>query len=126
MTQVLRFAGVGGIATLTHYGVAVGLVYVLALHPELANVGGFLVAFGVSFIGHWCWTFRDQPSRFRFALPAFFLVAGGFFLLNAFLFHLLLARSEMRFELALLMVQALIVVLTFLAGKYWVFAGRLS
>ncbi|MFH7325996.1 GtrA family protein [Desulfurivibrio sp. C05AmB] len=125
MTQVLRFAGVGGIATLLHYGVAVGLVYLLALHPELANVGGFLVAFGVSFLGHWRWTFREQPSRFRFALPAFFVVAGGFFLLNASLFHLLLTRSELRFELALLLVQALIVVLTFLAGKYWAFAGRM-
>ncbi|MDP2106685.1 MAG: GtrA family protein [Desulfobulbaceae bacterium] len=122
--ELLRFAGVGGIATLTHYTVAVGLVYGLALHPEWANGCGFITAFAVSFIGHWRWTFRDQAARFHFALPAFSLVAGGFFLLNATLFHLLLARSELRFELALLLVQAVIVALSFLFSRYWAFAQR--
>lgn len=122
MKGILRFISVGGVATLTHYLVVLSLVYLFALYPELANIFGFLSAFAISFIGHWRWTFREQRACLRFALPAFASVALGMFLLNAVVFHLLLKYASLRFELALFFAQALVVILTYVASKYWAFA----
>jgi putative flippase GtrA len=122
MPAFLRFLGVGGLATVTHYLAVLCLVYLLTLHPEAANVIGFLVAFSVSFFGHWRWTFREQQARFHRALPAFAIVAVSMFLLNATLFHLLLEYTSIRFEFCLLIAQSLVLVLTFLVSKYWAFS----
>lgn len=121
MPAFLRFLGVGGFATVTHYLAVLCLVYLLTLQPEAANVIGFLVAFSVSFFGHWRWTFKEQQARFDRALPAFAIVAVCMFLLNATLFHLMLQYTQIRFEISLLFAQSLVLVLTFLASKYWAF-----
>ena len=122
MPAFLRFLGVGGLATVTHYLVAVSIVYLMVLNPEVANIIGFLVAFSVSFFGHWLWTFREQQARFNRALPAFAVVAVSMFLLNAMFFHLLLRFTAIRFELCLLFAQSIVLVLTFLVSKYWAFS----
>lgn len=122
MLAFLKFLGVGGLATITHYLAVLCLVYMLTLQPEAANVIGFLVAFTVSFFGHWRWTFKEQQARFHHALPAFAIVAVSMFLLNATLFHLMLRNTQIRFEISLLFAQSLVLVLTFLASKYWAFS----
>jgi len=56
LVQCSRFAVVGVAATLVH-----STVYMLAAGatgPLWANLLGFGVAVGVSFLGHGCWTFR--------------------------------------------------------------------
>jgi len=126
MTGILRFISVGGLATLTHYFAALMMAHLFRFHPEVANVCGFVIAFTVSFLGHWRWTFRDQQARFHRALPAFALVAAIMFLLNALILHLLLKYAPFRFELALLLAQSMVVVLTYVASKYWAFARPLD
>ena len=122
MLAFLKFLGVGGLATITHYLAVLCLVYMLTLQPEAANVIGFLVAFTVSFFGHWRWTFKEQQAPFDRAMPAFAIVAVSMFLINATLFHLMLRNTQIRFEISLLFAQSLVLVLTFLASKYWAFS----
>lgn len=61
--QVLRFAGVGVAATLTHILVALLTASVFALAPLLSNFAGFSVAVAVSFWGHLRITFQVQNPR---------------------------------------------------------------
>jgi putative flippase GtrA len=124
--RLFKFASVGIAATLVHYISALAAAIYLAMHPEIANIIGFLVAFMVSFMGHWRWTFRDHAARFRQAMPAFALLAMAMFLINALILHILLAHFSFRFELSLFFAQAFIVAITYAASKYWAFAKPLQ
>lgn len=126
MRQLVRFMCVGGGATITHYLGVLILTYHWRLNPEAANVLAFIIAFAVSFIGHWRWTFREQQARFQRALPAFAFIAISMFLLNACIFHLLLEFMRIRFEISLLFAQSVVVLITYVASKYWAFARPLS
>lgn len=120
--RLFKFAGVGIVATLVHYFTALAAVYLVNIPPEIANIIGFMIAFIVSFIGHWRWTFGDHMARFRQALPSFAVVAASMFFVNALFLHLLLRYTYIRFEFLLLLVQALVFMMTFAISKYWAFA----
>lgn len=122
MRQILRFLWVGWGATITHYLTVLILVYNWDIYPELANILAFVVAFFISFMGHWRWTFREQQAEFQRALFAFALTALLMFMLNAIIFHLLLDCMGIRFEVSLLIAQGMVAVITYLVSKYWAFA----
>ena len=126
MKRLLKFASVGIVATLVHYFTALAAAHLINIHPEISNIIGFMIAFIVSFFGHWRWTFRDHRTRFCRALPAFALVAVSMFFFNATVFRLLLGYTHYRFELLLLFVQALVLLITYTATKYWAFAKQMD
>src|SRR5690606_39379777 len=64
----------------THWAVAVGCVEQLGLPPLAANAIGWLVAFVVSFTGHYRLTFRHLASRWTVAARRFFLISACGFL----------------------------------------------
>src|SRR5688572_8010680 len=63
--RLLRFGLVGGLATVTHAGVALAALSLFRQAPLLANFSGFCVAFVVSFCGHALFTFRSGLSLAR-------------------------------------------------------------
>ena len=67
MQKMLRdvswFIVVGCAAAATHWLIAVASVAVLNFAPLLANLVGWMVAFFVSFSGHYQLTFRHQPKK---------------------------------------------------------------
>ena len=80
----LWFGLVGATAAAVHL-----LVFELTRHavaPELANLAGFLTAFGVSFVGHRWLSFRGTRTGLQQSLWRFFVtaVAGAAVLLAAF------------------------------------------
>jgi putative flippase GtrA len=121
--QALRFAVVGSAATAVHYVIALGLVSAIGWSPRWANLGGFLVAFAVSFVGQWKWTFSAAKAPAQRALPAYFLVAISSFLLNAALFELLLRYTPLPYYVSLAMVLGAVAVLTFVVSRRWAFSG---
>jgi putative flippase GtrA len=60
--RVAAFVLVGCVAAAVHWSVVVALVEGFAWPPLLANVGGWLIAFGASFGGHALLTFADQGA----------------------------------------------------------------
>lgn len=92
-----------------------------AMPPELANLAGFLVAFGVSFAGHRWLSFRGtrtglQQSLLRFAVTA---VAG--FFTNELCFVLALRVMGWPVWPSLLLALLLAAGQTFLLGRWWAF-----
>src|SRR5690554_3275088 len=69
--QVAWFVIVGCSAAATHWLVVVAAVSMAHLPPLQANVLGWLVAFGVSFAGHYTLTFRHQNAPLWQALRRF-------------------------------------------------------
>lgn len=76
--QLIRFGGVGGIATLAHVLVALVAGAVLGLQPQGANLAGFLASVLLSYFGHARFTFSRRasvPQFLRFAVLAILALA---------------------------------------------------
>ncbi|MDU4056600.1 MULTISPECIES: GtrA family protein [Pseudomonas] len=111
----LRFALVGAAATGVHMAVAALLLGGWNWPAYIANLGAFLVAFGVSYLGHRYLTFARAGSPWRFLLVAL----AGFGLNNLLLTGLLACGVPVLY--ALLAATALVPVFSYLLSSLWVF-----
>ncbi len=119
--QVMRFGLVGLTALSVHLLSVMVLVKTWGISPLGANFLGFLLAFQVSYWGHYKWTFvADHVSHKRASLR-FFILAGSTFGINELLYAGLLKTTELPYDVALLMVLIVISVSTFVLSKFWAF-----
>jgi putative flippase GtrA len=70
LREIVAFAGVGVLATITHLVVAIVLIEQAHLPVWLANIAAFCVALPVSFYGHASITFRNMGGAEAIARPA--------------------------------------------------------
>src|SRR5690606_28322533 len=80
--QLAWFIAVGCAAAATHWLVVVTAVSATGLAPLIANVIGWLVAFGVSFAGHYHLTFKHHRAPVAQAVRPFFAVWALAFAVN--------------------------------------------
>ena len=128
----LRFVAVGALAAATHYLVALGAHHAMSLSPWLANALGFVVAFGVSYLGHFTWTFaaqahvqtQTQTQTHRQSLPRFLGVAIAAQLANQALTALFLQALAWPFALSLGLALLLVALGTYVLSARWAFAGK--
>jgi putative flippase GtrA len=125
--QAGRFVVVGTVAAAVHLLVVKVLVQWLGLMPLVANLGGWMVAFWASFLGHYRWTFKggSQGTALAPATSAkrFFLVSAVGFVVNEALYAAALRWSAWRFDWLLAGVLIVMALLTFLASRLWAFRG---
>jgi len=122
--HAIRFGVVGGLASLIHMLIGVTLIH-SGWSALLANPVAFVIAFGVSFLGHYGFTFTDQRSPFATSLIRFAVVACGGFALNESLLALLVWTDAVSQMTALVISTASAAAVTFFASKNWAFnAGR--
>ncbi|HLF10823.1 MAG TPA: GtrA family protein [Gammaproteobacteria bacterium] len=119
--QLLAFTLVGLFAAGIHFCV-VSAIVPFGVSPLVANVVGFLAAFGFSFVGHNHWSFPSSNRARGPALMRFFAVASTSLVLNETLYLLLLQFTELSYQIALVVVLAVVATLTLVASKYWAFA----
>ena len=117
------FVAVGCIAALVHLGVVILLVSRLGWPPLLANVGGWLVAFAVSFTGHRLLTFRQNAAPVWRAMRRFFGVSSAGFAANELTYAAFLHLSGLRYDVLLALILALVAVMTYLLSSRWAFLG---
>jgi len=121
-----KFAIVGVLATLTHAAVAASLLQSGVLSAFPANVCGFLVAFGVSFSGHYLWSFahlRQQGKALK-SMTRFLIIALAGFALNSFVLTLWLSLTPWPDLFGLLVSIAIVPALSFLGARLWAFSHR--
>ncbi|HEX7387582.1 MAG TPA: GtrA family protein [Castellaniella sp.] len=120
-TQIGWFVIVGCAAAATHWAVAVACVAFGNLVPLIANVVGWLVAFGVSFTGHYRLTFRHQHAPLARAAIRFFAVSALGFVVNETAYAVLLEATTIRYDVLLALVLVAIAGMTFILGRFWAF-----
>ncbi len=125
-TQLAWFVLVGCAAAATHWLIAVGCVTLWQQPPLVANVIGWLVAFLVSFGGHYCLTFRHQPNSLAVACGRFFLVSATGFMINELSYACLLHMTDIAYDLLLGAILVAVAVLTFILSRGWAFRRRAS
>ena len=121
LRRIAFFIAVGCAAGAVHFGAVVLLVEWLVASPLLANVLGWLLAFGVSFTGQSRLTFRSHGTHWTVALPRYFAVSLSGFVLNEAGYALLLHWTALPYDLALGLVLVAVAVMTFLLGSRWAF-----
>ena len=118
------FIVVGCAAAAVHLGRVMALVGQLGAAPLLANVVGWLVAFIVSFSGHYLLTFRGSQAPLARAAGRFFLISAAGFAVNELAYALALRWGGLRYDITLAALLVLIAVLTFIASRRWAFIGK--
>lgn len=135
--QALWFLIVGASAALVHFLVLVSIVSFTTITPTWANVIAFLLAFIVSFFGHFYLTFRQSQSSYersdqntralswRRSLPTlikWFASSAVGFAANQSLFVLGLNWFGEHYYIPIwIVVTGIITVMTFSLGKLWAF-----
>lgn len=122
MNTGIWFLVTGASAALTHVG-----VFALVTHawpswwPELANALGFVVAFGVSFVGHRWLTFQDTRTPLLTSLLRFSGTALAGFVCNEAVFSLLVRGAGWPSGPALFVALLVAAGQTFVLGRFWAF-----
>src|SRR5690606_15402844 len=124
LKQIGWFIAVGCAAAATHWLAAVACVELLGMPPLAANAAGWLIAFVVSFTGHYRLTFRHLASRWTIAGRRFFLISACGFALNEAAYAWLLHVTRVRYDVLLAIILLGLAVLTFLASRLWAFRHR--
>lgn len=119
--RIAWFVLVGTAAAAVHWSVVVMLVAHAGWRPLLANVLGWLIAFGVSFSGHYRWTFRDHGVPLWRSALRFFAVSAIGFAINEAAYALLLHWSGLRYDLMLALVLVAVAGGTYFVSRHWAF-----
>ena len=120
LLQIARFLTVGVGAAAVHFSVVVYLVHFHQYLPLIANVAGFVISFQVSYWGHRIWTFSGTEVLHRDAYPKLVLLQLFNFSLNELLYFILLSL-HLPYQLALIIVLAILPAFTYLTSKHYIF-----
>jgi len=92
LSQFLRFAAVGAVATVVHYAILIALVQFAHVNPVLSTACGFSVAAVLSYVLNRHFTFSHRPV-FAHGLAMFFVVGAVGLALNAGIVALLTGQG---------------------------------
>lgn len=121
--QLIRFGGVGWIATLVHVLVAVASKSFLGFLPMQANFGGFCAALVVSYFGHAHYTFDSDPRHVPQFLRFVAIALAGLATSSAIVW-LIDTQLGIGFGIAMVTVAFVVPLMTFITLRLWVFAGH--
>jgi len=124
LRQLASFGAIGIVATLVHVTAAYLLQAWFDANPYLANLIGFLLAFGISFAGNARLTFYYQGA----ISAAFvrFLALSSVSLIMTTLWMAWVVRNGLPMSLYVLVVVLTVPPVTYLLARFWVFAPRSS
>lgn len=122
--SVAWFIAVGCTAATVHFGAVVALVQVCGVPPLAANVAGWMLALGVSTIGHLRLSFAHQQAPATRAAGRFFAVSAVGFSVNEAVYAALLGWSGIGYRLALAVTLVVVAVGTYLLSRHWAFRGK--
>ncbi|MCW2367227.1 putative flippase GtrA [Sphingobium sp. B7D2B] len=121
--QLVRYALTGGFVTALQAGVYWVLAQLLGVHPQLANVCGYLVAVATGYVLHGRFTFRGHGKRDRPVAQAvrFGIVSLLSLALNAFWVWLCVERLMLPLWSPIPLMGVITPVLVFTLNRQWVF-----
>jgi putative flippase GtrA len=123
LTQAMRFAMVGGLATLAHFAVMGAIILTTIGSPLVATFAGSLVGSVVAYLANRRHTFESDVPHTQ-ALPRHYAVVAGSIVLNALVFRLAHGTFGAPIWFAQGLATGLCMVFNFVASRFWVFKQR--
>ena len=118
--RLARFSAVGVLATVIHIGVAMIAVTAAGANPTVGSMIGYVVAFLVSYVGHFRFTFA-VPGRYRDYLLKFAISSLASFLLSTGAVWVATAILGIDYKPALIALGIIVPVCNYLMNRFWVF-----
>ena len=119
---ISRFGVVGIIATTIHL-LAVYLILILTKQsPYTANTIAFTLAFAVSFIGNYYWTFKGS-GNLRRSIQRFAIISFFAFSLNTLILSAILEKHWFTPAVSGALAALIIPFTSFLGSRLWAFRG---
>jgi putative flippase GtrA len=115
-----RFAIVGLAATATHVVAVWTILHTTNIPVYLATFCAFLIAFVVSFGGHYLWTFGAPGSPLR-SLVRFFIIALSGFATHLILLTILLHTGYFSDSTCAVIAAGVVPVISYCASRLWGF-----
>ncbi|MEJ2613018.1 MAG: GtrA family protein [Candidatus Thiodiazotropha sp.] len=115
-----RFGLVGIFATAVHITIVWLVLTQTGLTPILANTLAFTIAFGISFLGNYVWTFRS-PGSPRRAMFRFFLISVSAFSANTLMLSFLVQGGWFPPVVSAIISASVVPVISFTASRFWGF-----
>jgi putative flippase GtrA len=115
-----RFGLVGIVATTVHIIVVWLILNQTGSNPLSANTLAFAIAFGISFLGHYMWTFGLPGSPHR-AMFRFFLISTTAFLVNTLILSFLVYSGWFTPVVSAVISASVVPVISFSASRFWAF-----
>ena len=119
--QIRRFVGVGLLAAVIHVSTALLVASLFGVSPVVANLAGFAVAVGVSYLGHARVTF-EKDARDRRQLLRFVTLALAGLVLSSGITALVCSALGGPLLAAQVAVAVAVPMLSFVGSKFWAFA----
>ncbi|NJS39251.1 MAG: GtrA family protein [Rhodobacteraceae bacterium] len=120
LAQLMRFAGVGGLATAVHVLVALAVQAAFPVSDQGANLSGFAAAVLLSYLGHARFTFavtsQSVPQFMRF-----FSLSCLSLGISSLTVWLITAKLGFSFIVAMVAVSVVVPIASYLVMRFWVF-----
>ena len=120
LNQFIRFASVGAVGTLMHYGALILLVQIMALNAILASTAGFVIGALTNYQLNYHYTFRSDKNHAE-AMGKFFTVAIVGMLFNGLAMFFCMDILDMLYLFAQVVATALVLLWNFFANRWWTF-----
>lgn len=121
--DICRFIIIGGLATLVHYVAALTAYGVFNVPPLWANFIAFIIAFNVTYLGHYFWVFKSENSH-RSSLPKSLSVSLTGLMLSQLIVWGLTEKLDFPFHFTLIAAVTLVPIVTFSLNRFWVFKAE--
>lgn len=118
--QFIRFAGVGSVSALGHFGTLILLVQGFGMGAVPASAAGALVGAWINYSLNYRYTFHSSKQH-REAILKFGVVAGIGLLLNTVFMWLGVEVFELYYLLSQLLTTGLVFIWSFVANRFWTF-----
>lgn len=120
LKQLVRFLGVGTIATLLQYLILIALVEFLGISAVAASATGFAISAVFNYSANYYFTFASQEKH-RVAGLKFALVASLGLVLNTLSMYLLVDLFALQYLIAQILSTGLVLVWNFFANRHWTY-----
>lgn len=121
--QFIRFAGVGCMSAIGHYGLLILLVRGAGVAAVPASTAGALLGALINYSLNYHFTFRSSKSH-RESIAKFAVVAVVGLLLNTLFMWIGVELLHLHYLLSQILTTGLVLVWSFLGNRFWTFHVR--
>ncbi|MEH6586192.1 MAG: GtrA family protein [Halioglobus sp.] len=118
--QLVRFLGVGCVATLTQYLILIFLAEIYGTDPVLASAIGFAISSILNYLLNYYFTFSSSASHIK-AMPKFALVATSALMLNTLCMYILHSELAIHYLVSQVLSTGLVLVWNFVINRHWTY-----
>jgi len=118
--QFLKFAGVGLMSAVGHYGLLIALVQLAQVNPVPASAAGALLGACINYALNYRYTFRSTKQHHE-SITKFVIVATVGLLLNTLFIWVGVDLLGAHYLLSQIVTTGLVMVWSFLGNRFWTF-----